>query len=222
MNAFLKDMKQRRLLHMIPVLWFFGHIFAYAWRLPVVYQHGRYLWPVLPILILYGLAGWKEIFEQVELRLGSHQRFYYLAQRVFGLTFAVLVFVFLLLGLQAYVQDVRLINGEMVKTSLWLKENTDSDALIAAHDIGAIGYFAERPLLDLAGLISPGVVSLLADEQAISDYVYASGAEYLVTAPGWTYDSLTTSTNVELVFNSNYSPTVASGLNNTAVFRLKG
>jgi len=31
------------------------------------------------------------------------------------------------------------------------------DDLIAAHDIGAIGYFAPRPILDLAGLISPDV-----------------------------------------------------------------
>jgi hypothetical protein len=219
--AIVKDIRHRRLLHTLPVLWFAGHIFAYALRLPVVYQHGRYLWPVLPIPILYGLAGWKEIFEQVEQRISSQQRFYYLAQRTLGLTFAALVFVFLLLGLQAYLQDVRIINGEMVKTSLWLKENTSSDTLIAAHDIGAIGYFAERPLLDLAGLISPEVVSLLADDQAISDYVQASEAEYLVTAPGWTYDSLTTSANVELVFNSGFSPTVESGLNNMAVYRIK-
>jgi hypothetical protein len=222
LNAILLDMRHRQLLYTIPVLWFVGHIFAYAWRLPVVYQHGRYLWPVLPILILYGLAGWKEIFEQVDLRFRSQPRVYYLAVRIFNLTFAVLMFVFLLLGLQAYLQDVQMINGEMLKTSLWLKENTESDTLIAAHDIGAIGYFAERPLLDLAGLISPDVVSLLADEQAISDYVHASGAEYIVTAPGWTYDSLTTGANVKLVFKSNFSATISSGLNNMAVYQIKG
>ena len=36
----------------------------------------------------------------------------------------------------------------------WLDRNTPPNALIAAHDIGAMGYFARRPPLDLAGLIS--------------------------------------------------------------------
>jgi hypothetical protein len=93
--------------------------------------------------------------------------------------------------------------------------------LIAAHDIGAIGYFAERPLLDLAGLISPEVIELLSDEALLSAYVLDSSADYLVTAPGWTYPTLTGSPHAELVFETNYLPTEEQGFNNMAVYRLE-
>jgi DNA-binding LacI/PurR family transcriptional regulator len=57
------------------------------------------------------------------------------------------------IGAAAFAADVAIINSEMVAVAQWLERNTPPDALIAAHDIGAIGYFTGRPLLDLAGLI---------------------------------------------------------------------
>jgi hypothetical protein len=136
------------------------------------------------------------------------------------LTFALLLVVFLMIGAQVYTFDVGVINGEMVAAARWLEANTPADALIAAHDIGAIGYFAERPLLDLAGLISPEVIDLLADERLISEYVAESSAEYLVTAPGWPYPTLTNSDLAQLLFETNYEPTREQGFNNMAVYRL--
>lgn len=37
----------------------------------------------------------------------------------------------------------------------WLAENSPPDARVAAIEIGALGYFSERPILDTMGLISP-------------------------------------------------------------------
>jgi hypothetical protein len=62
---------------------------------------------------------------------------------------------FLGIGANRYAQDVAIIQTEMVETALWISDNTPPESLIAAHDIGAAGYFANRPLVDLAGLISP-------------------------------------------------------------------
>jgi hypothetical protein len=101
-----------------------------------------------------------------------------------------------------------------------LADNVPEDALIAAHDIGAVGYFAERPLLDLAGLISPEVIDSLSDERLLSEYVVDSSADYLVTAPGWTYPTLTGSDLVRLLFETNYKPTQEQGFNNIAVYQL--
>jgi len=42
----------------------------------------------------------------------------------------------------------------------WLRDNTESDAVIAALDIGALGYASERQVLDLMGLVSPEVLHL--------------------------------------------------------------
>ena len=35
----------------------------------------------------------------------------------------------------------------------WLRENTSPDAVVAAFDIGAIGYVSERKILDIGGLL---------------------------------------------------------------------
>ena len=51
----------------------------------------------------------------------------------------------LALSSQAYAQDVAFIENEMVTMARWVNVNTPEDALIASHDIGAIGYFTERP-----------------------------------------------------------------------------
>ena len=131
-----------------------------------------------------------------------------------------LVAVFLLLGRQAYVADVSFINHEMVAVARWVHQNTPPDATIAAHDIGAIGYFSQRPLLDLAGLISPDVAPLLDDEAALADYVRDSQADYLVTAPGWPYTAITSTGDVTLLFETGYDWTRKQGSNNMAVYAL--
>lgn len=42
----------------------------------------------------------------------------------------------------------------------WLGANTAPDAVVAALDIGAVGYAGGRPVLDLMGLVSPEVLTL--------------------------------------------------------------
>lgn len=212
------DWTRRRLWRALPLLWAAGHVTAYALRLPVTYQHGRYLWVALPAWILFGLAGWAYLLGRLQ-PLGRSGRI--LTQSAV-LTFVVLLLLFLGFGAQAYVQDVAFVQNEMVDVALWLRDNTEPDALVAAHDIGAIGYYARRPLLDLAGLVTPQVIPLLDDEEALARYVRQSDAAYLVTAPGWPYTALVAATDVRLLYDTNYAWTRQEGLNNMAVFALPG
>ncbi|HUM67837.1 MAG TPA: hypothetical protein PLK31_03190 [Chloroflexota bacterium] len=57
-QAVKADWMNRQLARVLPLLWAGGHVLLYAWKLPVTYQHGRYLLGVMPVWILYGLAGW--------------------------------------------------------------------------------------------------------------------------------------------------------------------
>ena len=216
-HALRADWAQRRLLFLLPLLWAGGHVFLYAWRLPVTFQHGRYLIPIMPVWIIYGLVGWV-----LGLLYNSSEstRTVWLGQQVARLSFTFIMLFFLLQGALAFATDVAIVEGEMVTVARWLEDNTPSDALIASHDIGAIGYFAERPLLDLAGLISPEIIPLLKSEPALAHYILDSQAQYLVTAPGWPYTEITDRPSALLRFTTNYEFTKEQGLNNMAVYQL--
>src|SRR5690606_26912493 len=97
------DCRARRLGHLLPLLWAGGHVAAYALRLPVTYQHGRYLLGIVPVWIVYGLAGWV-------LLLGNGQKTR-LLRRAGRLTYATVLLLFLLLGAQAYRTDVAFIQN---------------------------------------------------------------------------------------------------------------
>jgi hypothetical protein len=45
----------------------------------------------------------------------------------------------------------------------WLNENTSENSVIATHDIGAIGYYTKRRIVDIAGLVSPQFTALMYD-----------------------------------------------------------
>jgi hypothetical protein len=53
--------------------------------------------------------------------------------------------------------------NELLPVVDWLKAHSAPGDLIAAHDIGALYYFGERPVLDLVGLTDPEVAHVHAD-----------------------------------------------------------
>jgi len=44
----------------------------------------------------------------------------------------------------------------------WLAKNTPSDADVAFDEMGIVGYFSQRPMLDLIGLVSPSSIPYMA------------------------------------------------------------
>jgi len=123
---------------------------------------------------------------------------------------------FWLAGARAYGRDVAIIESEMVETARWVEAHTPEGAVVAAHDIGALGYFGHRTLIDLAGLIDPTVVPILRDEPALARYLSERGADYLMTFPGW-YPKLTAGRVPAYETGARFSP--AAGSENMAVYR---
>jgi hypothetical protein len=128
-----------------------------------------------------------------------------LLRRVYALTIIAVFALYVPIGALAFATDVAIINGEMVIVAKWLDRNTPPDAIIAAHDIGAIGYFTRRPILDLAGLISPEVIPFIRDETKLGEWMQAKSAQYFVTFPGW-YPQLATRWPPVFAGNSAFSP----------------
>ncbi len=205
--------RRRRWLAYLPAVWWLVTVFLYASRLPVTYQHGRYQMPVIPVLLIYGVPGTWLLLSKASTTVGRA------AARALVLAAGVVFAAFLVIGGQAYLADVRIIDSEMVDVAHWLNENTPDDALVAVHDIGAIGYFARRPLLDLAGLVSPEIIPFMRDESRLYRYIRDRGASYLVTFPSW-YPRMTAEGGLELVYQTGAPWAVQAGGDNMAVYRL--
>ncbi len=200
----------------LPLAWAAAVIGAYALRLPVTYQHGRYLMPLIPVLIALGaagLGGW--------LRPRSRRTWRRVVSRTWLAAGVLVAAGFWVLGAQAYARDVQIIQTEMVRTARWLNANTAPGDLIAAHDIGALGYFGERPILDLAGLVSPAVIDFMRDEAQLAAWLDAAGADYLMAFPEW-YPALVAGPQAEPVFVSGGAASPAAGGENMVVYRWRG
>jgi len=174
-----QDVAHRRWARLAPLLWWLIFLGVYAVRLPVTYQHGRYAMAAIPVFMVLGL----------EALLGTLfpfvARLRWVLSRAWAAAAAAVTLGFLVLGGQAYARDVGVINAEMVTTARWIAAHTPPGALVAAHDIGALGYFGERRLVDLAGLVTPEVIPFLRDEARLAEYLDARQPDYLMTFPGW-------------------------------------
>lgn len=203
---------QKHTLWALVAAWPLAHLSLYALRLPVTYQHGRYQLPDIPWLLLLGLWG------TVALAQPEHPALWMRVLSKAGVASIGLGWLlFIGVGAQGYANDVQFIETEMVKTAHWLNRNTPAGATIAAHDIGAIGYFTERPLVDLAGLITPAVIPFIRNEERLLAFSQAQGAAYLVTFPGW-YPRLTA--KLTPIYSTNSPWAVNAGYDNMAVYQL--
>jgi len=129
-----------------------------------------------------------------------------------------LAFAFIFLGARSYAQDVAVIESEMVVAAKWVAATLPPDALIAAHDIGALGYFDYHELIDLAGLVSPDVIPFIRDEPQLANYLNQRSADYLIAFPEF-YPLLTGS--AETVFVTDSAHTLTFGQKNMVVYLWK-
>lgn len=164
------------LLYALLPLWALALIVLYAITLPLDIQHGRYVIPALPAAIVAGVVGTGWLLHITRKSLLGRVLVRVLAISA-ALLFAASTFV---LGLRAYVQDVAIIDQEMVATAFWIRDNVPPEDLLVTHDIGAIGYFASRPILDIAGLVNPEIVPMMLDPEAMWAYMQAQGGRYLM------------------------------------------
>jgi hypothetical protein len=161
----------------ILLAWWGAFFMIYLLRLPP-YQHGRYILPLLPLSLLWGVSGL--------LLAGrvARRKWARIGLPAWRMSFALLLVLYLFFGANAYAQEVAFIEARMVDTARWVQVNLPPQAVIAAHDIGALGYFDTHPLVDLAGLISPQVIPFMNDEHALASYLDAQGVQYLIVLQG--------------------------------------
>ena len=157
------SIKCKKWYNLSAFLWWAGIIGIYAVNLPVTYQHGRYLIPSMLAFYLISLIGMNSIIKWLNTKKGKWQ----LLSLLWVCCIGGVQISFLILGASTYANDVAIIETEMVASAKWIASNTEDDALIAAHDIGALGYFSGRQIVDLAGLINPDVIPIITKRRCI-------------------------------------------------------
>lgn len=205
--------RQHRWKSLGGILWAIGYVLIFVLRLPVTYQHGRYLIPVIPIFVILGIIGISELIQMIKnIRRRNLVRVGVLAMLI------CVSAGFYFIGAKAYATDVAIIETEMVNTAQWANQHLESDAVVAIHDIGAFGFFANRKIIDLAGLISPEIIPIIRNEKELKIYLDAADANYLYTFPGW-YEDLPD--GKAIIYQSEGKISPQNGGENMTIYRWK-
>lgn len=183
---------------LLPLIWTLVHITLFVLRLPAPYQHGRYVMPALPPLLLYMGGGLLDLVNRYRLTMLGR-----VLTRSLALGTALALPSFLWIGGQAYANDVRIINTEMVATAKWVKANIPAEDIFAVHDIGALGYYAPRPMIDTAGLVTPEIVPLLLQGEKMMNFLCENNAKWLMVLPDQRFVPANDS-RISLVYESPY------------------
>jgi hypothetical protein len=154
------------------VLLFPGGLAHYFYR----YQH-----PVLPLLAVLAGGGAASL---ITLAL-SHRD--YVAR---GLVALALVVALVVVAMQyqrwrdVYAQASRETLYDLEAMALDLNTIVGRDETLAAHDIGALGYFADFRVLDMVGLVNDDVIPYHEDRD-FATYFNQVEPDYLLTFPDW-------------------------------------
>jgi hypothetical protein len=207
-------LRAKNMIQISMYLWLFGFILLYSIKLPVTYQHGRYLIPIIPVFLCLSIPGLFKLVENI-----SSRRIGWVFGQAWLLSSIFISFGFYFLGGRAYSSDVAIIETEMVEPSRWIKNNTSPNAIIAAHDIGALGYFSDRFVLDLAGLINKDVVPIVTNPGELTKYLKESDSDYLMIFPNWYSEPLVSES--KSIYKGKYNFASQAGGESMEIYKLK-
>jgi hypothetical protein len=182
------------ILYKKPHPWTFAISLTIAYRLTLPYSalinHARYLVPVFDLLAFTFVLTIALLQKTISQKICKGKLSEHVAE-IDGATKVVAAGVVCLVLLSSVIpqyfnmatlhaREVRNTNERQVITGLWLRENTPEDAVLAVHDAGALRFFSERRIIDMAGLVSPEFTSSNMTTGEILSYLRAEGCEYFV------------------------------------------
>lgn len=179
--------KKKASANSLYIIFFAFFLLLYFIKLPEVNRFGRYIMPLIPFFILLTVSGYREVLILINKFLKN--------------SFVVRLIFILLSGLlfynsisayedfkDYYAQQCKYIYDRQVKTAMWLKENTDENDVLGVHDIGAIGYYTGRKIIDVAGLITPYLNERLNEKdysRIMTEYLKEQGVSYTAFLHEW-------------------------------------
>jgi hypothetical protein len=141
-----------RLTISLAVLWILTLPLAYV--LLDFHVLSRYMLPVTPAVVILGAVGLGAFMDRFNLAAAWRRRVlvaFAAAVMIQNIVFYHLVIV---PPTRAFSNGLRDVVAGM---GSWLEKNSDPGSVVAAPDIGAIGYVSMRTVLDLGGLVTPEI-----------------------------------------------------------------
>jgi tetratricopeptide (TPR) repeat protein len=80
-----------------------------------------------------------------------------------------------------YYSAVRYVEDRHVAAARWVRNKTAGDATIATHTIGTMGYYGQRRLIDVTGVVTPAMIPSIGNLLHLETYLKGMRANYLVT-----------------------------------------
>jgi tetratricopeptide (TPR) repeat protein len=169
------------------IVFAFALVFIYWYKLPYAHRFGRYLMPIIPFMIIVSMGGFRELAKLTASYFKSKQ----LAN---GLNFILILLVLVLSvpnyldNKTAYATECKYINDRQVVAAKWIRDNTKETDIIGTHDVGAIAFYSQRKIVDVAGLVTPELINKLHDKNYVEymrEYLKKNNVGYLAFLREW-------------------------------------
>jgi tetratricopeptide (TPR) repeat protein len=179
--------KRRSTMLLLPVVWMILMIAAYGRNLPMLYQNGRYLMPILPAFLLLSLDGIKKVMDFFRNRIDLLKNGY-AAECATGIITALIIVIFAAKSFDQqteYAAACKYIADRQVKTAFWIRDHLPADAVVATHDIGAIAYYSGRRVVDMVGLVSPEMIDNIGRYDLLMKFLIHNRPTHLAVLRNW-------------------------------------
>lgn len=162
-------------------------IFIYWYKLPYAHRFGRYMMPIIPFFILVATSGFREIALMAASFIKSKQAV------IFILALASIVILFFSVNdiaesRKMYADECKYIYDRQVKAALWINEHSAETDIVATHDVGAIAFYTQRKIIDVAGLVTPELITKLNEKdysKYMTNYLKEKNVKYLAFLREW-------------------------------------
>jgi tetratricopeptide (TPR) repeat protein len=163
LKIFIDSGKLRYNQFLFPLIFIIALVFIYWYKLPYAHRFGRYLMPIIPFYILLFVYGTREFYRYL-------YKYFNDKNLVNALNYIFFIIVIIYSALEyyqlrlLYADQTHHISIRQVATAKWLHDHTPEGSIVATHDVGAIGYYSGREVIDVAGLINPEFIKKLNDK----------------------------------------------------------
>lgn len=185
---FIYDISKRRFnQNSIYILFIFLFILLYLIKLPMSSRFGRYFMPMVPFYILGSMCGYYLMLNLLKDYINKPLIIKILNFAVISSIVISSVFSYFNYS-DYYAFHCAYIHDRHVRTANWFRDNTNENDIIGTHDIGAIGFYSGRKIIDIAGLINPDLMKHSNQDnynEVVTDYFKEHGVTYTTFYREW-------------------------------------